>query len=132
VPQSGAFVVAPVHRSYVDFLLAGSPWGVRPVHGEVVGVRGRLDRPLPVRDGRFPVERDAADFTAIRTCEALLAAGEPVVVFPRAGARTATRWSTCSTARVHGDAATVPIIPIGIGGSDAPCRAQQNVFRARS
>lgn len=83
VPRTGAFVVAPVHRSNLDFLLAGLAMKrpVRYMAKSSIFLGGVIDRFLNTM-GAFPVVRDTADFSAIRTCEELLAAGEPVVVFP--------------------------------------------------
>jgi len=120
VPRSGAFVVAPVHRSNLDFLLAGLAVRrpIRYMAKSSVFVGGLADKFL-LTMGAFPVERDTADFSAIRTCEALLAAGEPVVVFPegrrKAGDHVVDLFDgpAFMSARQR-----VPIIPIGIGGSD--------------
>lgn len=120
VPAEGAFVLAPVHRSNVDTLIAAcvthrrmrfmakdSMWSFAPV--------GWLLSSL----GGFPVHRGMPDREALRVCEETLAAGEPVVLFPEGGRR-------------HGPAVTdlfdgpsflacrqqVPLVPVGIGGSE--------------
>jgi 1-acyl-sn-glycerol-3-phosphate acyltransferase len=120
VPVAGAFVVAPVHRSYVDFLLAGMSVGrpVRYMAKSSVFVGGPVDSFLYAMGG-FPVERDTADFSAIRTCEALLAAGEPVVVFPEGRRKEGDEVVDLFDGPAFMAARQrVPIIPVGIGGSD--------------
>ncbi len=120
VPVSGAFVVAPVHRSYVDFMLAGLAVRrpVRYMAKSSVFVGGPVDRFLYAMGG-FPVERDTADFSAIRTCEALLGAGEPVVVFPEGRRKEGDDVVDLFDGPAFMAARQrVPIIPIGIGGSD--------------
>jgi 1-acyl-sn-glycerol-3-phosphate acyltransferase len=70
--------------------------------------------------GAFPVNRDLADRTALRICEELLDAGEAVVMFPEGRRKEGDtvedlfRGPAFVAARQR-----VPIVPIGIGGSDA-------------
>lgn len=120
VPRSGAFVVAPVHRSNLDFLLAGLAVRrpVRYMAKSSIFLGGIVDRFLNVM-GAFPVVRDTADFSAIRTCEDLLAAGEPVVVFPEGRRKSGDAVVDLFDGPAFVAARQrVPIIPIGIGGSD--------------
>lgn len=120
VPRSGAFVVAPVHRSNLDFLLAGLAVKrpVRYMAKSSIFLGGLVDRFLNVM-GAFPVVRDTADFSAIRTCEDLLAAGEPVVVFPEGRRKSGDDVADLFDGPAFVAARQrVPIIPIGIGGSD--------------
>lgn len=120
VPKSGAFVVAPVHRSNLDFLLAGLSVGrpVRYMTKSSVFLGGPIDRFLFAM-GAFPVERNTADFSAIRTCEALLGRGEPVVVFPEGRRKEGEHVVDLFDGPAFMAARQrVPILPIGIGGSD--------------
>lgn len=120
VPAEGAFVLAPVHRSNVDTPLAGlvtarrmrylakdSLWKVK-----VVGW-------FLLKMGGFPVRRGAGDREALRHCIEAIEAGEPLVMFPE-GTR---RDGPIVEDLFHGPSfvATktgVPIIPVGIGGSE--------------
>ncbi|HLH46786.1 MAG TPA: lysophospholipid acyltransferase family protein [Acidimicrobiales bacterium] len=120
VPSSGAFVLAPVHRSNVDTLIAGcvvrrrvrfmgkdSLWKYR--------WSGRLFTSL----GGFPVHRGTPDREALRTCEAALAAGEPVVLFPEGTRQSGPVVQPLFEGAVFVAArAGVPIVPVGIGGSE--------------
>jgi 1-acyl-sn-glycerol-3-phosphate acyltransferase len=69
--------------------------------------------------GSFPVRRGTPDRVALQICERALAAGEPVVLFPEG-----TRCSGPTVQEVQrGPAfvalrANVPIVPVGIGGSE--------------
>ena len=120
VPASGPFVLAPVHRSNLDTLVAGcvvrrrmrfmgkdSLWRYPTV--------GRVFTSL----GAFPVHRGVPDRESMRTCEDALVAGEPVVLFPEG-----TRQSGPVVAPILDGAvfvaarAGVPIVPVGIGGSE--------------
>ncbi len=120
IPIAGGAVLAPIHRSNLDFLLAAFPTRrrVRFMAKHTVftgGVSERVVRSL----GAFPVKRGTPDRAAFEFCERLLAQGELVVIFPE-GTR-------CSGPEVHplfdGPAfmaarQRVPIVPIGIGGSE--------------
>jgi 1-acyl-sn-glycerol-3-phosphate acyltransferase len=119
-PISGAFVLAPSHRSNLDFLLAGlsTERGVRYMAKSSIFKGGRIDRFL-YSMGAFPVVRGTADRDAMRRCEELLAAGEVVVLFPE-GRR---KEGPVIEDLFDGPAFVacrqrVPIIPIGIGGAD--------------
>ena len=120
VPRTGAFVVAPVHRSNLDFLLAGLAMKrpVRYMAKSSIFLGGVIDRFLNTM-GAFPVVRDTADFSAIRTCEELLAAGEPVVVFPEGRRKSGDEVLDLFDGPAFVAARQrVPIVPVGIGGSD--------------
>ncbi len=120
VPSSGAFVVAPVHRSNVDTLLCGcltrrrlrfmgkdSLWRYPAV--------GRVFSSL----GAFAVHRGMPDREALRTCEDALRAGEPVVLFPEGTRQAGPVVQPLFEGAVFVAArAGVPILPVGIGGSE--------------
>ncbi len=120
IPRSGPFLLAPIHRSNIDTPLAAavtsrrmrfmgkdSIWKVRPI-GWIVSALGA-----------FPVTRGSADREALKRCIAVLEAGEPLVLFPEG-----TRQSGPIVQPLFDGAAYVavkagvPIIPVGIGGSE--------------
>ena len=83
LPKDVPYVIAPIHRSNVDTFVVGcvarrrvrfmakdSLWKVKPLGLFIETVGG------------FPVRRGSADVEAIKTALGLLAAGEPVVLFP--------------------------------------------------
>lgn len=121
VPRDGPVIIAPVHRSFADFGFAGfltrrklffmakdDLWRSRPL--------GRLMLAL----GAFPVHREGADREALRRAQAVLERGQVLVVFPEG-----TRQEGAEVAELHEGAAFLaararaPIVPVGIGGSDA-------------
>ena len=120
IPKDRAFVLAPVHRSNVDFGLMGcvtkrrmrfmakdSLWKSKALGAFVDAL------------GAYPVSRGTADREALRHTEDCLKRGEPVVMFPE---------GTRQSGPVIGDLLEgvawvaarngVPIIPVGIGGSE--------------
>jgi 1-acyl-sn-glycerol-3-phosphate acyltransferase len=121
VPATGPFVLAPVHRSGVDFVLAGmvTRRRVRFLVKHTVWRYPFLGSFLAFM-GAVPVERGTADRAALRAIEDALRAGEPVVIFPEG-----TRQAGDTVAPLFDGVAYVaqrtgaPIIPVGIGGSAA-------------
>ena len=120
IPADGAFVLAPIHRSNIDTPLASavtrrrmrfmgkdSLWRVRPV-GWVLSALGG-----------FPVSRGTADREALRRCVAVLESGEPLVLFPEGTRQSgATVHPLFDGAAYVAVKAGVPVVPVGIGGSE--------------
>jgi 1-acyl-sn-glycerol-3-phosphate acyltransferase len=120
LPAGVPYVVAPVHRSYVDFLIVAVavPRLLRYMVKDSVWRAPRLGR-LIEWGGSFPVDRGNADRQALRNAERAIAGGDPVVVFPEGRRKEGpvvedlydgAAWVACRN--------RVPIVPIGIGGSD--------------
>lgn len=120
IPSTGAFLLAPIHRSNIDTPLAAavtrrrlrfmgkdSIWKIKPI-GWIISALGA-----------FPVTRGTADREALKRCIAVLEAGEPLVLFPEG-----TRQSGPVVQPLFDGAAYVavkagvPILPVGIGGSE--------------
>jgi 1-acyl-sn-glycerol-3-phosphate acyltransferase len=120
VPVTGAFVLAPVHRSFIDFALTSSITRRRMRYmGKdslwKVGLFGKFISAL----GAYPVHRGGADREALKRTVEVLEGGEPVVIFPEG-----TRQSGAKVQDLFEGAAYVaskvgvPIVPVGIGGSE--------------
>ena len=120
LPVGVPYVVAPVHRSYVDFLVVAvaMPGVVRFMVKDTVWKRPRLGRFIEF-NGSFPVDREHADREALRQCEDAVQHGDPVVMFPEGRRKdgpvvqdifNGPAFVACRN--------RVPIVPIGIGGSD--------------
>ncbi len=120
IPKNGAFLLCPIHRSNIDTPLAAavttrrlrfmgkdSLWKMKPI-GAILSALGA-----------FPVTRGSADREALKRCIAVLQEGEPLVLFPEG-----TRQSGPIVQPLFDGAAYVavkagvPIIPVGIGGSE--------------
>lgn len=121
IPATGAFVLAPVHRSNVDFALTSlvttrpmrymgkdSIWKSRPL--------GRFVSML----GAFPVHRGSADRDALKACTAIVEGGSPLVMFPEGTRQSGPEVQPLFDGTAYVAArAGVPIVPMGIGGSEA-------------
>lgn len=120
VPAEGPFLLAPVHRSILDTPISS---GVTRRRMRFMGADkywkskafGRLLSAL----GGFPVTRHSADRQALQRCIAVLEGGEPLVLFPegerKSGANVQPLFDGATYIAVK---AGVPIIPVGIGGSE--------------
>jgi 1-acyl-sn-glycerol-3-phosphate acyltransferase len=120
VPRTGAFIVAPVHRSFIDFGLVSAttrrPMGYM---GKESLWRNKYFGAFISHLGAYPVNRGAPDRESLRRTLELLESGKPLVLFPEG-----TRRSGPVIEHLHEGAsyvaakAGVPVIPVGIGGSE--------------
>src|SRR3954447_22424850 len=83
IPAGRPFVLAPVHRSNVDFALAGCVTKRRMRFMAKDSLwKVPLLRNLVEALGAYRVNRGTADREALRLTEDMLKRGEPVVMFP--------------------------------------------------
>lgn len=120
LPTTGGYIIAPVHRSYVDtpisacisrrrirYMGKDSMWKFASV--------GKLISAL----GAFPVSRGTVDREALRRCLTVLNAGEALVLFPEGERKDGpTIQPLFDGAAFLASKSGVPVIPVGIGGSD--------------
>jgi len=120
VPTEGPYILAPVHRSIVDTFAVAVVTKRRLRYmgkEELWKVRwfGRIIDAL----GAFPVHRDATDREAFRRCVAVIDGGEPLVLFPEGTRRSGPTVTDLREGAAYLAARTdVPIVPVGIGGSE--------------
>ena len=120
LPPAGAYVVAPVHRSNIDTPLIGCITRRRlRFLGKDTLWKNRGSARFFSALGGFPVHRGTVDRDALRRCIEVVEAGEPLVLFAEG-----TRQSGPLVHELFEGAAYValrtgvPIIPVGIGGSE--------------
>jgi 1-acyl-sn-glycerol-3-phosphate acyltransferase len=120
VPTTGAYIIAPIHRSNADFafaiyvterktfFMAKDELWKSTLLGDFVGAMGA-----------FPVTRGVADRTALSAAEAVLRAGEPLVLFPEGTRQDGPAVGELLEGASFLAARTgAPIIPVGIAGTD--------------
>jgi 1-acyl-sn-glycerol-3-phosphate acyltransferase len=121
IPATGAFILAPVHRSNVDFALTSvvtrrpmrymgkdSIWRSKPL--------GRFVSML----GAFPVHRGSADRDALKACTSIVDGGSPLVMFPEGTRCSGPVIEELFDGTSYVAARTrVPIVPMGIGGTES-------------
>ncbi len=118
---AGPFILAPMHRSFIDTPIAGmlTRRRLRFMGKESLWEHRLLGTFLSVMGG-FPVERGTADRIALRAATDVLALGEPLVMFPegtrRSGDRVRREDMLDGPAFVASRAG-VPIVPVGLGGT---------------
>ena len=120
IPATGAAILAPVHRSFIDFLIVGTVITKRKVffmakddlwHSRIVGAF--LDS-----FGAFPVNREGADRLALDRSRDVLERGELLIVFPEGTRRSGPKIEDLHEGAAFLSARTgAPIIPVGIGGT---------------
>lgn len=120
VPSVGPFILCAVHRSYVDFLIVGMsvPRRMRYMGKDSLWRSPALGRFIEAI-GAFPVDRDGVDRTALRRAEEAIGGGEPLVMFPEGRRRTGPDIAELQQGPAFVACRNrVPIVPVGIGGSD--------------
>lgn len=120
IPAYGAFVLAPMHRSNVDFALA-SLVTKRPMRfmGKDSIWRSKLLGRFVTMLGAFPVHRGTADRDALRACTDIVTGGSPLVMFPEGARQHGPSVQELFDGTAYVAAKTgVPILPVGIGGSE--------------
>ncbi len=120
IPKTGAFVLAPVHRSYVDTPIASCLTRRRlRFMGKDTLWKKRWSGWILSSLGGFPVTRGTADREALNRCVAVLQGGEPLVLFPEGERKSGPVVQPLYDGAVYvALRAGVPIVPVGIGGSE--------------
>lgn len=120
LPAEGAYILAPNHRSYLDTPFAGAiDWRRRRFMGKDTMWRyRRLGRVFSAL-GAFPVTRGTADREALKRAIAVLQDGDPLVLFPEGERKQGRHVQPLFDGAVFlAVKAGVPIVPVGIGGSE--------------
>lgn len=120
LPKSGGYVIAPLHRSHMDFLIVAriSRRRLRYLAKAEVWNHHRLGRFIE-RLGAMPVHRAVADRDSFNRTLAVLEGGEPLMLFPEG-----TRLDGPIVGELHEGAAYlamragVPLIPVGLAGTE--------------
>ena len=119
VPLTGPVIIAPVHRSFIDFFVASEVTS-RKLHymaKDSLWKNGMLARILPAV-GAFPVHRQSADREALRRAQQVLEAGEVLILFPEGERRSGPVVGDLHEGVAFLAARTgATVVPVGIGGS---------------
>ncbi len=116
----GPFILAPVHRSNIDTAVV---CGVTKRRLRYMGKETVWKYRVPgwALDalGGFPVHRGHADREALRRCVEVLEGGEPLVLFPEGTRQSGPQVQPLFEGAAYlATRAGVPIVPVGIGGSE--------------
>ena len=120
LPSGVPYVVAPVHRSYVDFLVIGVAMP-RLCRYMVKGTvwRSALAGRLAEYVGSFPVHRDRADRTSLRIAVEALALGDPLVMFPEGRRKEGPLVEDLFDGPVWvASRARCPVVPVALIGTE--------------
>ncbi len=133
LPKTGAYLVSPNHRSVVDFFLVGPITRRRMRYlGKDTVWHVKWFVPIANTLGGIPINRGTADRASMNRCIEALQGGEPLVLFPegtrKAGPHIEELFDGVSYIALK---AGVPIVPIGIGGSDKVLPKGKRIPRPR-
>ncbi|HEX4244671.1 MAG TPA: lysophospholipid acyltransferase family protein [Acidimicrobiales bacterium] len=119
VPADGPVIIAPIHRSFIDFFVVSEVTN-RKLHymaKDSLWKRPRFGRFL-LSIGAFPVHRESADREALRRAQNVLEAGEVLILFPEGARRTGETVDELHEGAAFLAARTgATIVPVGIGGT---------------
>jgi 1-acyl-sn-glycerol-3-phosphate acyltransferase len=134
LPAEGAYLLSPVHRSYVDWLIVARVTRRRRLRyiAKAEIWKSKLVGRLLEACGCFPVNRSGADREALERCRAVLAGGEPLVMFPEGTRRSGPLVSDLREGVAYlAVRAGVPVVPVGIGGSERAMPRGSSIPRPR-
>lgn len=131
VPKDGPVILAPVHRSFMDFFAVSevTPRKVFYMAKDDLWNSPRFGALLESL-GAFPVHRDGADRQALDQSRAVLERGGVLILFPEG-----TRRNGPVVENLHDGAAFLSartgaaLVPIGIGGTDRAMPKGSHVIR---
>jgi 1-acyl-sn-glycerol-3-phosphate acyltransferase len=120
IPAEGPALIAPVHRSNLDFAFA-----ILATDRKLFFMakdtlwRSKLLGRLLTTLGAFPVHRESADRSALAHAESVLGAGQVLVLFPEGTRRDGGEVTEVLEGVGFLSARCgAPVLPLGIGGSD--------------
>ena len=123
LPTTGAFILSPVHRSNLDTpllpIIRRAP--IRFMGKDSLWEASRFGAWFLTSLGGFPVDRDGADRGALRLAETILERGETLVMFPEGTRRSGPvilEENMFDGASFLAGRLQIPIVPVGIGGSE--------------
>lgn len=134
VPRSGAYIVAPTHRSNLDTPFAAF---VTKRRIRFMAKQELFGHPLAAKFftalGGVPVERGSPNArAALKATQAALKAGEPVAVFPEGTRRHGREVTDLFDGTAYlAVKLGVPIVPVGIGGSEEILASGKKLPRLR-
>ncbi|HVF14405.1 MAG TPA: lysophospholipid acyltransferase family protein [Acidimicrobiales bacterium] len=120
VPATGPFVLAPIHRSNLDFALVSvlTKRRLRYMGKESLWKKPWFGRIIAAMGG-YPVSRGTADRAALRRTIEVLGEGDGLVLFPEGTRRSGPVVEELfEGAAFVASRAGVPIVPVGIGGTE--------------
>jgi 1-acyl-sn-glycerol-3-phosphate acyltransferase len=131
LPSSGAYVLAPLHRSHLDFLIVAriSRRRFRYLAKAEVWRFKRLGAFIE-RLGALPVHRESTDRDSFNRSLAVLAGGEPLMVFPEGTRRDGPQVGELREGAAYlALRAGVPLVPIGLAGTDRALSRRRHLPR---
>jgi 1-acyl-sn-glycerol-3-phosphate acyltransferase len=120
IPLTGPVLIAPTHRSNVDFAFTLFMSRRKVFFMAKDGIyRSRLFGAILTRLGAFPVHREGADRQSMRRAEEVLRRGQALVLFPEGTRKSGPTIDTLHDGAMFVAARTgATVVPVGIAGSE--------------
>lgn len=119
IPKKGTFIIAPIHRSYLDTPLIGAAiWRLLRYMGAEKMWTNRMLGWFLTAMGGFPVQRGTADREALKAALTVVERDEPLVMFPEGTRQEGPEVSQLFDGPAYVACRTgASIIPVGLGGT---------------
>lgn len=133
IPSSRVYILAPSHRSALDvpFVAFATRRRIRFMAKREIFTT-RIGRGLLSALGAIEVDRGATAFGALRASKAALESGEPLAIFPEGTRRSGPVIEDLSEGCAYlALKLGVPMVPVGIGGSEDILPPGRVIPRAR-
>lgn len=120
IPLEGPVIIAPIHRSNVDFAFSLFISPRKTFFMAKKGIfRTRWFAALLTKLGAFPVDRDGADRESLRLAEEVLRRGQALALFPEGTRKTGPTVGVLHDGAMFVAARTGAfVVPVGIAGSE--------------
>ena len=118
IPEEGALILAPNHRSYYDPIMAGIICK-RPIRFMAKSelFENKLFGALITKLGAFPLQRGRGDVAAIKAAFSILKEGNVLLMFPQGKRiKDGTRGKLKTGVAVIAHKMQVPVVPVCISG----------------
>jgi 1-acyl-sn-glycerol-3-phosphate acyltransferase len=130
LPASGGYIIAPSHRSMADIPIVAIVTKRRIRYmGKQSIFNVPLIGPLFAAMGGFPVARDGTDRKAVRDSVEMLRAGEVLCLYPEGTRQQGPKIQPLQAGAAYlALRAGVPIIPVGMAGTEEIARTHKDPF----
>jgi len=118
IPEEGALILAPNHRSYYDPIMAGIICK-RPIRFMAKSelFENKLFGALITKLGAFPLQRGRGDVAAVKAAFSILKEGNVLLMFPQGKRiKDGTRGKLKTGVAVIAHKMQVPVVPVCISG----------------
>jgi 1-acyl-sn-glycerol-3-phosphate acyltransferase len=132
IPESGGFIAAPNHRSWLDIPIVGRvlPRRMYSLSKKELCEKKSLARALYNALGAIPIDRYSVDVKALRKAAEVLKKGYPLLAFPEGTRSEDANLGEGKKGVVYlASVSKVPILPMGLVGVEKAMPKHAKMFK---